>query len=135
MSVSALRPQTLVALAATVLGLALVLAAPAGGGAPAASSCTLTADPPFFYAGMVFAPASVECTAPQSKLRVRTQLTRDGVAVAENSRDCHKTARCLNTVGSFTIDDAGDQLWCTTAWGWVGGQSVGSATRCEAEPF
>jgi hypothetical protein len=135
MTVSFQRPGVFVAAAAALLGLVVVLAAPARGAAPEPGGCTLTADPPFFYAGMVFAPAEIRCVTPQSKLRVRTQLTRDGVAVAENTRDCHRTTGCLNTVGSFTVDSAGDQLWCTTAWGWVGGQSLGSATRCEAEPF
>jgi hypothetical protein len=135
MTVSLQGPVTFIVAAGALLGLVVALAAPARGAAPDPRGCTLTADPPFFYAGMVFAPAEIQCAAPQSKLRLRTQLTRDGVAVAENTRDCHRTAGCLNTVGSFTTDVAGDQLWCTTAWGWVGGQSIGAATRCEAEPF
>jgi hypothetical protein len=135
MSVPVLRPSALIALAAALLG-ALAVSVPAAGGAsPAPSGCMLTADPPFFYAGIVFAPAVLECTSPQSKLRVRTQLTRDGVAVAENTRDCHRSARCFNTVGSFVTDVPGDQVWCTTASGWVGGRAIGSASRCEIEPF
>lgn len=135
MSVFVLRPSALASLVAAPLGALAVLVPQAGGASPSPSSCTLTADPPFLYAGMVFAPAVLDCTSPQTKLRVRTQLTMDGVAVAENSRDCHRSARCFNTVGSFVTDVPGDQAWCTTAWGWVGGRPLGSATRCESEPF
>jgi hypothetical protein len=135
MSVSILRPSALAAVAVAFLGALALLVPGAQGAGPAPASCTLTADAPFFYAGMVFAPAELGCTSVQSKLRVRTQLTRDGVAVADNTRDCHRSSRCYNTVGSFVTDVPGDQVWCTTAWGWVGGHSIGSATRCEAEPF
>jgi hypothetical protein len=55
--------------------------------------------------------------------------------VAENTRDSHRSAVCHNSVGSFVTDVPEDQLWCTTAWGWVGGRLIGSATRCEAEAF
>jgi hypothetical protein len=121
MSLHLFRQSGLAPFAAVVF-VALAVAVPvAGGASPPPAGCMLTADPPFFYAGMVFAPALLECTSPQSKLRVRTQLTRDGVAVAENTRDCHRSARCFNTVGSFVTDVPGEQVWCTTASGWVGG--------------
>jgi hypothetical protein len=131
MSISTSRLSLLVA----AVAVAAALVPFALGASPSQAGCTLTADPPFFYAGMVFAPAVLDCTSPQSKLRVRTQLTRDGVGLAENTRDCHRSASCFNTVGSFVTDVPGDQVWCTTAWGWAGGRAIGSAARCESEPF
>jgi hypothetical protein len=44
-------------------------------------------------------------------------------------------AVCHNDVGSFLQDLAGDQTWCTTAWGSVHGVSFASVTRCESEAF
>jgi hypothetical protein len=127
--------MTTLRIAAPVLA-AAALAASAGGEARAdTSGCVLIAAPPTLYVDIVFASARVECPSPQNRIRVETVLSRDGVDVAQNTRDCHKVSICRNEVGSWAIDGAGDQVWCTSAAAWAGGRFLGTATACETEPF
>jgi hypothetical protein len=55
--------------------------------APSGGSRAIVAQPPFLYS-VVIPLSSVECVGAQRHLRVETQLTRDGFAVASATRTC-----------------------------------------------
>jgi hypothetical protein len=122
-----------------VLGLALsvafcALAAQAGAARPVAAlgACTTTASAPFLYS-VVIPVSAVQCDSTQRRLRIETQLTRDGLAVASSFRTCRDATVCWLTVDASAPDEPGDQVWCTVAAGYVGATFVGKATACEAD--
>ncbi len=101
----------------------------------ATASCTISAEGPFLYVDIVIPVSAVRCDAPQRRLRIETQLTRDGVVVASASRACRNVSVCWLTVDASAPDAPGDQLWCLTTSGYVGVTFVGEASACEHEDF
>jgi hypothetical protein len=101
---------------------------------PSAASCATVAQPPFLYS-VVIPVSSVECSSAQRRLRVETQLTRDGVTAASATRTCRDTAVCWLTVDASAPDEPGNQVWCTVAKGYAGSSFVGEAKSCESDEF
>jgi hypothetical protein len=98
--------------------------------------CVITASGPFLYHTTVFPVTAVECDTTQSRLRIVTSLTRDGVQVSSARRDCRKTSVCHLTFDASVEDIPGDQQYCLLTEGYVGGNYfVGSARSCESDPF
>jgi len=104
--------------------------------APASSTvaCTTISSAPFLYS-VVIPVSAVQCDGTQRKLRIETQLTRDGVTVANSSRTCRQASVCWLTVDASAPDEPGDQLWCTIARGYSGTAFVGEARACEPDDF
>lgn len=125
--------RSLAALAAVLAVLLAPMAAAAPN--PSTASCTTVADGPFLYVDIVIPNTAVQCGATQRRLRVETQLTRDGAVVASASRTCRNTSVCWLTVDASAPDAPGDQLWCTRTNGYVGSTFAGEATSCEYESF
>ena len=121
----------LAALAAVAVAVPLSNAARS---APSSESCAIVVQPPFLYS-VVIPLSSVECVEPQRRLRVETQLTRDGVTVAHATRTCRNSSVCWLTVDSSAPDEPGDQVWCTVAKGYAGTSFLGEARSCETEEF
>jgi hypothetical protein len=121
----------LAALAAVAVAVPLSNAAQS---APSSGSCAIVAQPPFLYS-VVIPLSSVECVEAQRRLRVETQLTRDGVTVAQATRTCRNSSVCWLTVDSSAPDEPGDQVWCTVAKGYAGTSFLGEARSCETEEF
>jgi hypothetical protein len=123
------------------LVLAIALCAFAAQGASArppsqapAPACHISASAPFLYS-VVIPVSAVECDGTARRLRISTQLTRDGVMVASSSRSCRDTSSCWLTVDASAPDEPGDQVWCTVTSGYAGTTFLGSASACETEEF
>jgi hypothetical protein len=124
---------------ALVFALALAIGAVAAhGGAASPSSavagCATTASPPFLYS-VVIPDSAVQCDATERRIKIQTELTRDGFRVASSSRTCRDTSVCRLTVDASAPDEPGDQVWCTVARGYVGRVFVGEARACETDAF
>jgi hypothetical protein len=122
------------------LGLAVLLAAAALAAlavprATASGDCRSVAGGPFLYADLVIPDSYVECSSAQNRIRIWVELSRDGVVVASERRDCRKVAVCHLDVGVATDDPPGDQQWCVRVRGEVAGRAVPEATSCESEAF
>ena len=102
---------------------------------PAPASCTVTAEGPFLYVDTVIPVTSVQCGAPQHRLRIETVLLRDGVVVASASRSCRDASVCWLSIDASVQDEPGNQLWCTVTRGYDGSTLVGEARSCESEEF
>jgi len=124
--------------ARVALGLALsvafcALAAQAGATpAPSTTACSTIASAPFLYS-VVIPVSAVQCDSAQRRLRIETQLTRDGVTVASSTRTCRNASVCWLTVDASAPDEPGDQVWCTIARGYAGAAFVGEARACETD--
>ena len=119
--------------------LAVVVAAVAAHGATAsppapAPACHISASAPFLYS-VVIPVSVVECDGPARRLRIETQLTRDGVSSGSSWRTCRDTSSCWLTVDASAPDEPGDQLWCTVTSGYAGTTFLGSASACETDEF
>jgi hypothetical protein len=98
--------------------------------------CSVTAEGPFLYHTTVFPVTAVECSTTQTRSRIVTSLTRDGVQVSSARRDCRKTSVCYLTFDASVADIPGDQQYCLQSQGYVAGNYfVGAASSCESEPF
>ena len=70
-------------------------------------------------------------------------LTRDGVAVpmlpvGAEKRTCLSASACFVAIDLFSYDNhpvafPGDQLYCATGFGVVGGKVLGPGSRCEED--
>jgi hypothetical protein len=117
-----------------VLALGVLLLSFAGGASAGAVDCRVVAGPPTLYAGMVFADGRVECTAPVNRIRITVALEKDGVEVARQTRnDCRKRTVCHNSTTNV-LDQPGNQVWCSRAWGWAQGSYIGEVVACEEHP-
>jgi hypothetical protein len=122
------------ALAALVAATVTVPFSTAAQSASSVSSCAIVAQPPFLYS-VVIPLSSVECVGDQRRLRVETQLKRNGLTVASATRTCRDTSVCWLTVDSSSPDEPGAQIWCTVAKGYAGTSFLGEARSCETEDF
>jgi hypothetical protein len=129
------RRRLLLVLVAVLCGGASLLGI--GSNARAAGeACVITAAGPFLYHTTVFPVTAVECSTTQGRLRIFTSLTRDGVQVSSERRDCRKTSVCHLDFDASVEDIPGDQQYCLQTQGYVGGNYfVGAASSCESEPF
>ena len=111
-----------------------LVAASIADGQAIAGTCRIIAAAPFLYS-LVIPQSSVECDSPQSRLRVVTVLTRDGIEAAGARRDCRNSAVCYLTVDAAAPDADGSQVWCTQTSGYVNSRFIGEASACETEDF
>jgi hypothetical protein len=102
--------------------------------APSTANCSTVASAPFLYS-VVIPVSAVQCDGTQRKLRIETQLTRDGVTVASAARTCRDVSVCWLTVDASAPDEPGDQVSCVIASGYATTAFVGEATSCETEDF
>jgi hypothetical protein len=120
-----------------LLALAAAFLAAGGGTASAAhDDCRLVLGGVSTYAGAVFPSSRIECDTVKSRLRIHAELTRDGVVVSRERRDCRNASVCHLTVDAAVNDIPGDQQYCARAWGWVApNHFLGEASACEQESF
>jgi hypothetical protein len=130
-----MHARLVLALAAVLCGGASLLGL-APNAAATGEGCSVTANGPFLYVTTVFPETAVQCSTTQSRLRIFTSLTRDGVQVSSARRDCRRTSVCHLTFDASVEDIPGDQQYCLQTQGYVGGNYfVGAARSCESEPF
>jgi hypothetical protein len=137
-------------LLATALVLALALpAVGAGKRKPpppppdSASDCSFTVEPSIpDYLVLASLNLSVRCTTVKQSITVTaTSFTRDGAEVPlipYGSLTCSSTSACTLAVDLFSYDTApvahpGDQRYCASGFGVVGGQTLGPASACEGD--
>ena len=141
------RSATLLA-AALVLALALP-AAGAGKRKPpppppdSAADCSFTVEPSIpDYLVLASLNLSVRCTTVKQSITVTaTSFTRDGVEVPlipYSSFTCSNESACTLAIDLFSYDTTpvahpGDQRYCASGFGLVGGQTLDPASACEAD--
>jgi hypothetical protein len=147
---SAVRPS-LMLLAATV---ALALAAPAVAKRKpppppppppdTGADCTFFVEPSIGdYLVLATLDVGVRCDTTKQRIAVTaTSFTRDGAAVPLIPYDtvtCSVTNTCVLAIDLFSYDNhpvafPGDQQYCASGFGVVGGQVVGPGSGCESDP-
>jgi hypothetical protein len=113
-----------------------------------AADCTLSVDAPDTdgYLVLTMIVGEVRCATTKQRIDVSGQLTRDGVLVSpvlpagSETRTCTNASACNVVYDIFSLDShpvpiPGDQLYCVTARGVVGGTVLGPASGCEEEPL
>ncbi len=142
-------------LAAALATLALALAAPAVA-APkkpkpppppppdTAADCTFTAqaDVPD-YLVLATLMLRVDCATVKQRITVTaTEFTRDGASlplIPFSTITCSNTSTCIYGIDLFSYDNhpvafPGDQRYCASGFGLVGGRTLGPAGACENDP-
>jgi hypothetical protein len=85
----------------------------------------------------------VECATAKGTISVTiSEFTRDGASVPLVPYDtltCSATTRCAIAIDLFSYDNhpvafPGDQRYCATGFGLVGGRVIGPASVCEDDP-
>jgi hypothetical protein len=98
------------------------------------------------YTVLTMIVGEVRCATTKQRIDVTGELTRDGVLVSpvlptgSETRACTNTSVCSIAYDVFSLDShpvpmAGDQRYCATAAGVVGGTAIGPASACEEEPL
>jgi len=95
------------------------------------------------YLVLVSLNVSVRCATPKQSITVGSQLTRDGVALevlplGSGTRTCTNASACsisydLFSIDTVTIPAPGNQVYCATGTGLVGGVTLGPTTACEED--
>ena len=109
-----------------------------------ADDCTFIAEALFSdYLVLSFLNIGVQCATVKQSISVTSQLTRDG-AVAPilprggESPTCTNTSSCVVSFDLFSFDNhpvafPGDQLYCGSGTGTVGGRILGPGSACEGD--
>lgn len=113
-----------------------------------AADCVLSATSPDTdgYIVLTMIVGEVRCVTTKQRIDVTGELTRDGVLLSpvlptgSETRTCTNTSVCSIAYDIFSLDShpvpvAGDQRYCATAAGVVGGTAIGPASACEDEPL
>jgi hypothetical protein len=113
-----------------------------------AADCTFSVDAPDTagYLVLTMIVGEVRCATTKQRIDVSGQLTRDGVLVSpvlpagSETRTCTNTSACNVVYDIFSLDShpvpvPGNQRYCATAQGVVGGTVLGPASGCEEEPL
>ena len=113
-----------------------------------AADCSLSVIAPDTagYLVLTMIVGEVRCATVKQRIEVGGQLTRDGVLVSpalpvgSELRTCTGVSSCSVVYDIFSLDRhpvpiAGDQRYCVTARGAVGGTALGPATGCDEEPL
>ena len=142
------------------LALALALAAPSAALAKrkpspppppppdSAADCALSVVAPDTdgYLVLTMIVGEVRCGTTKQRIDVGGQLTRDGVVISpvlpagSETRTCTNASACNVVYDIFSLDShpapiPGDQRYCATARGVIGGTVLGPASGCEHEPL
>jgi hypothetical protein len=86
----------------------------------------------------------IRCATPKQSISVSAQLKRDGVLLSpllplgSESRTCSNATECFVGYDLFSLDSfpeptPGDQVYCATGSGLVGGTVLGPGTACEED--
>jgi hypothetical protein len=109
-----------------------------------AADCTFVVEP-FVPDYLVLASivAGVDCETTKQRIDVATELTRDGVRVpilplGGDTPTCTNTSDCFVVFDLFSFDNhpvafPGDQVYCASGSGVVGGVTVGPRSGCEQD--
>ena len=137
-----------------VLGLVLALAAPSLSGAKrkppppppdSAGDCTFVAEASVpDYLVLASINIGVRCATSKQSISVSAQLWREGVLLSpvlplgSESRTCSNASECVVGYDLFSLDTfpeptPGDQVYCATGSGFVGGTVLGPGTACEED--
>ena len=86
----------------------------------------------------------VRCDTVKQSITVSPQFTRDGAAVSvlplgDAPLVCTNTSQCLVVYDLFSLDATpvaypGDQVYCASGAGVVGGTTLGPGSACESDP-
>jgi len=97
------------------------------------------------YTVLTMIVGEVRCATTKQRIDVTGELTRDGVLVSvlptgSETRACTDTNVCSIAYDIFSLDShpvpiAGNQRYCATAAGVVGGTAIGPGSACEEEPL
>ena len=98
------------------------------------------------YLVLTMIVGEVRCGTTKQRIDVSGQLTRDGVVISpvlpagSETRTCTNASACNVVYDIFSLDMhpvpiPGDQRYCATARGVVGGTVLGPASGCEQEPL
>ena len=144
--------------AAVLLVLALALAAPGaavGKRKPppppppppdSAADCSFVVEPSIDdYLVLATLLVGVRCDTTKQRIDVTlTEFTRDGVSVpilpvGSNVRTCTGASECFVGIDLFSYDNhpvafPGDQVYCASGFGVVGGVTLGPGSGCESDP-
>jgi hypothetical protein len=113
-----------------------------------AADCTLSVSAPDTggYLVLTMIVGEVRCASTKRRIDVTGHLTRDGALISpvlpagSESRTCTNASVCNVVYDIFSLDNhpvpvPGDQRYCATARGVVGGTVLGPASGCEEEPL
>jgi len=84
----------------------------------------------------------VRCATVKQRISVHSEFTRDGVSVFVlpygTDITCTNTTQCVFAYDLFSLDTqpalfVGDQLYCASGYGVVGGTILGPGSACEAD--
>jgi len=144
----AMSPRSCISLAAAlVLALALPTLA-AGKRKPpppppdSAADCSFFVEPSIGdYLVLATLNVGVRCATTKQSISVTAAFTRDGVAVPllpYDSLTCSSTNVCVIGIDLFSYDNhpvafPGDQRYCASGSGVVGGRTVGPGSGCEED--
>ena len=109
-----------------------------------ADDCTFVAAAPFSdYLVLSFLDVGVRCATVKQSISVSSQLTRDGEVVpilplGAESPTCTNTTSCIVSFDLFSFDNhpiafPGDQVYCGSGSGAVGGRVIGPGSACEGD--
>ena len=109
-----------------------------------ADDCTFIAEAPFSdYLVLSFLNIGVQCATVKQRISVTSQLTRDWTVVpilplGGESPTCTNTNSCIVSFDLFSFDNhpvafPGDQLYCGSGTGTVGGRILGPGFACEGD--
>jgi hypothetical protein len=108
-----------------------------------AADCTFVVEPSIDdYIVLASLLVGVRCQTTKQRIDVTaTQFTRDGVSVpmlpvGAESRTCTSSSACFVVFDLFSYDNhpvafPGDQLYCASGSGVIGGRVVGPGSGCE----
>jgi hypothetical protein len=109
-----------------------------------AADCTFVVEPSIDdYLVLASIVAGVRCDTTKQRIDVTTELTRDGVRVpilplGGDTPTCLNRSSCLVVFDLFSFDNhpvafPGNQLYCVSGSGLVGGRVVGPGAGCELD--
>jgi hypothetical protein len=108
------------------------------------ADCTFVVEPSIGdYLVLASLVAGVRCDTTKQRIDVTTELTRDGVRVpilplGADTPTCLNTSSCFVVFDLFSFDNhpvafLGNQLYCASGSGLVGGRVVGPGSACELD--
>lgn len=107
-----------------------------------AADCSFFVEPSIDdYLVLATLNVGVRCATTKQSISVTAAFTRDGVAVPlvpYDSLTCSTTNVCVIGIDLFSYDNhpvafPGDQRYCASGFGVVGGQTVGPGSGCEED--
>lgn len=110
-----------------------------------ASDCAFVVEPSIDeYLVLATLLVGVRCDTAKQRIDVTaTEFTRDGVGVpmlplGAETRTCSGTSACFVAIDLFSYDNhpvafPGDQLYCASGFGVVGGRVLGPGSGCELD--